>query len=170
MANGKFYGFISDMPPWGKAVVVIGTLSVMTVIGVTVYKKINQAAKNASDTKKSDALNSNTQSAIDALASKNIYPTATQEQYNVWASSLDACFQGWGHCGSYKDVFSSLNNEADVHKLIQAFGIRTIDSGRFNPTPNLTGDLSAVLTDELFSWQLSDVNKILDEKGIKFKF
>jgi hypothetical protein len=63
-----------------------------------------------------------------------------------------------------------MQNDADVIKLIQAYDVKTLDSGRFNFAPSLTGNLVMALNDELDDIELSVVNSILAKKNIKYRF
>jgi hypothetical protein len=55
-------------------------------------------------------------------------------------------------------------------KLIQAYDVRTLSSGAYNPSPDLTGNLVMALNDELDSNELFVVNGILAKKNIKYRF
>jgi len=172
MAKGKVFEFISGMPPWGKAVVTIGTLTIVTIAGITVYKKINAAASQKKSQAQSDAVSNTAQSALDALATKNVRPTLLKEQYDTYANNLQQCFAGWMRSGAncYLNVFSNMSNDADVYRLIQAYGVRTVSSGFLDPMPDFKGDLSGIIANQLSTGEIADLNSTLSGKGITFQF
>jgi hypothetical protein len=91
-------------------------------------------------------------------------------QYSIWAASLFSCFDGWGTCTSYLDIFKKLKNDTDVLKLVTAFGIKTISSGKGNPSPNFTGTLPGAVNDELDATQIAEINQVLSDNGISYSF
>jgi hypothetical protein len=90
-------------------------------------------------------------------------PSYQNTQYQIFADSLSAAMAYWGPVNTdekaIKNVFSKMNNNADVLKLIAAFGIRD-DWG-----------LSKWLTYELDDDEKEkNVNSILRSKGITYQF
>lgn len=66
------------------------------------------------------------------------------------------------------DVFSKLNSDADFSALSYAYGTKTLDSGFLNVfQKNYTGNLIGSLKDQLSASDLSSLNQILTQKGIK---
>ena len=89
-----------------------------------------------------------------------------------------------GGCGTDEqriyDVFSKLNNEADIKLLIKLFGVQS-----FEPCPiqspisyskwlidnsSIGGSITQILTSELSNSELKKLNSILAKKGINHKF
>jgi hypothetical protein len=90
-------------------------------------------------------------------------PSYQNTQYQIFADSLSAAMAYWGPVNTdekaIKNVFSKMNNNADVLKLIAAFGIRD-DWG-----------LSKWLTYELDDDEKEkNVNSVLRSKGITYQF
>jgi hypothetical protein len=90
-------------------------------------------------------------------------PSYQNTQYQIFADSLSAAMAYWGPVNTdekaIKNVFSKMNNNADVLKLIAAFGIRD-DWG-----------LSKWLTYELDDDEKEKyVNQVLRSKGITYQF
>ena len=91
----------------------------------------------------------------------------TDGQYKIFADAIysagfDALF------GTDEDtiygVFNRMNNDLDVSKLIQAFGMRRIEFS------TRTDSLAGFLRSELDSSELQKVNNILASKNIKYRF
>jgi hypothetical protein len=90
-------------------------------------------------------------------------PSYQNTQYQIFADSLSAAMAYWGPVNTdekaIKNVFSQMNNNADVLKLISAFGVRD-DWG-----------LSKWLTYELDDDEKEkNVNSVLRSKGITYQF
>ncbi len=169
MATEKgLYKYYKDLPGWGKGLVVIGTLGALTAAyfaGRGIYNSIKDkiAAGKAGATVK----DATTQLVV--LATAGVLPSYADTQYKIWADAMDSCYQGWGTCTG-DTIFVNLKNDADILKLIQAFGVRTISSGKWNPEPDFMGDLPGVIRNELSGSDIDSINQSLAEKGITYKF
>lgn len=159
------YKWYKDLPPWAKGVVVVGGLTGAFFGGRAVYHLISNAIDKA---QKGQALK-DVKSDLNNLMLQGIFPSYNDSQYKTWADGMEACYQGWGTCTG-DTIFVNMKNDADVLKLIEAFGVRTISSGRWNPAPDFTGDLPAVLRDELTGTDIESINNALGDKKIKFRF
>ena len=168
MANTN--GIWSGLPPWGKGIIAIGIVGVAVVTGVTIYKTIKAASDKKNAQGKSTQVVNSAESGLEALATKNIRPTKLKSQYVSWANELDACFQGWGTCVSFIDIFKAIKNDADMLRLIQEYGVRTIGSGKFNPADGFTGDLPATVVDEIGWMDIADINADFADKKMTFRF
>jgi hypothetical protein len=157
------------LPPWARGLTVVGSLAVVVGVGYMVYQGIDRRKKNKEALAKANETLIATGSSLNAYAATGVFPTYPDAQYKVWADVLESCFQGWGTCRAWMQVFNNLKNGPDVLRLIQAYGIRTIDSGRFNLAPNYSGGLVGTLTDELSKGEIADLVKALNKKGIDFK-
>lgn len=163
--QNKVYQYYKELPPWAKGVIIIG-------VGLgawTIYTRIAGKIKANQALKGSKEVVNNVNVEINNLRKSGASPSFPDTQYKIWADAIYSCYAGWGTC-SGDTIFSSLKNDFDVLKLIQAFGIRTIPSGAWNPSPDFTGSLPAVMRDELSYWEISSINKILAKKGITYKF
>ena len=160
-----FYKYYEGLPPWGKAVTLLG----IGAAAYFLYQKIS-ASVTVKKTLKEERETLNTaQNDIKKLENDGVRQSYSDAQYKVWADVAYACYAGWGTCTG-DTIFVNLKNDVDVLKLIQAFGIRTIPSGRFNPAPDFTGTLPQVMRDELTLGQIKSINDLLAKKGITYKF
>jgi hypothetical protein len=165
---------VKRLPPWGQAVVVIG----VGVAGWVVYSRVRGSITRARQLRESRQTLQSVSKDLAALAKAGVRPSYPEAQYKIWADALFACYAGWGTCGDVSalltgtdaDIFVSMKNDADVLKLITAFGIRKIPSGRFNPMPDFEGSLPAVIRDENSTNYINGINRRFEKVGIKYRF
>lgn len=164
MGAGKVF---SELPPWAKGVVAVVGTGVVVFIGYQIYAKIQDNMKHAGDYKEEKDVKDD----LKDLANNNVKPSYTDSQYSAWANQLFSAFDGYQSDESvvYR-VFVNMKNDADVLKLIKAFGVREISSGKGNPQPNFKGTLSGVIADEMDTEEIKELNLILAKRGIKIKF
>lgn len=107
-----------------------------------------------------------------ALAAQGIYPTDDSSTYESYSSII---VEATDDCGTDEqaiyDVFSALQNEADVWALVKRFGVRQIKScfsgNYFGNTPY---NLPQIIVEELSSSERNTLNSILAQKGITYRF
>ena len=93
---------------------------------------------------------------------KASYPDAV---YSNLADAIEQACLGFGTDEQIiYQVFSKMNNDLDVAKLIVAYGTRRIEF-----TLEM-GTLAQVLVSELDSSEIANVNNILSKKGITYRF
>ncbi len=161
-------GIYSGMTPMGRNIAVISVIAIITIAGVTAYKLIKKGQNDKKDQNNEDEINSVSDSGLQALATQGIYPTFLSEQYLEWADILSECFQGYGTCDNYFEVFRQLKNDADWLRLVQAYGIRTINSGKWNfLQDDVKLSLGAALHSELSASDLDAINQQFSKKGMK---
>lgn len=87
-------------------------------------------------------------------------------QYKIYADKIYQAGYVIGGTdeGAIYDVFKAMNNDLDVAKLILAFGKRRIEFS-FQE-----GSLPEFLTSELDEDEVKEINKILQSKGIVYRF
>jgi len=94
--------------------------------------------------------------------------TLSKGQMATMANNIFAAMDGYG---TDEDTIirelRKVKTDGDFVGLQNAFGIREISSGRFNPSPNFKGTFTAALTDELSDYWISQINKGLKTRGIK---
>lgn len=161
-ANTSLY---KDSPQWAKGTVIVVVVAGLALIAWKAYQIIDEAIKKAKEGK---TVNESADE-LAGLQAQGINPTYTDAQYKIWADAMEECYQGWGTCTG-DTVFVNMKNDADILKLIIAFGVRTISSGAWNPEPDLTGDLPKILRSELDADAIDSINKILGRAGIKYRF
>lgn len=87
-------------------------------------------------------------------------PSYQNTQYQIFADTLYTAMQGFGTDeNAVKGVFSNMNNNSDVLKLIQVFGIRD----GYGLAGWIAGDFSSSDKDKY-------INQVLRSKGITYQF
>jgi hypothetical protein len=176
MAN-KIFDYYKDLPSWAKGVVVVGGMAIVGIAVYSVIKKLKTDAQMREVLKESDYANDE----LNKLASQGIRPTLSNSQIQ---SMIKSIVDAVGGCGTDEqkiyDVFSKLNNEADIKLLIKLFGVQS-----FEPCPiqspisyskwlidnkSIGGSITQILTSELSNSELKKLNSILAKKGINHKF
>lgn len=178
MSTSKnIWGLVGDMPPWGKAVLVIGVLGIGTVTGVTIYKGI----KRKKEQKDANTAAIDSQKELVELQKDGIVPTISESQFEGMCQSLVQSMNG---CGTDEDmvydIFKKLNNEADIRKLIAKFGIRYYEPCAADQPisyakwwwddKSFGGALPTWLSYDLNAGDKGKVNAILSQKGITYRF
>lgn len=96
--------------------------------------------------------------------------TISKAQAQSFAQSLFTAMDGYGTDeDAIIGVFKNLKNDADFAMVSNAYGIREVSSGAWNPEPNYKGSLSGALTSELSQSWKDEINKILAGKKIKYR-
>lgn len=107
-------------------------------------------------------------SEIVELEKIGIKPSYPDSQYLSWAEKLQYALN---YLNTDEDavysVFEKLKNQADLNKLITAFGVRPIEVFIFI-TQDVT--LSEAMTMQMDTDEIKKVNGILAKKGINFNF
>lgn len=157
----------TGLPGWAQGVLAVGALGLIVIIGFTIYKKIQKRIGLAGAFKEKREVTDK----LKELEKENIKPTLSDAEFAAMANQLVAAFDGYGSKVSevYKN-FDKLKNDADVLKLIDAYGIREISSGRFNPEPNYKGTLAGAIAEEMAGQEIAYANSVLKKKGIKITF
>jgi hypothetical protein len=175
--QNKVFNYYKDLPSWAKGVVVVGGLAIVGIAVYSVIKKLKTDAEIKKILKESEYANDQ----LKKLASQGIFPTLSNTQIQSMIESIRDAVAG---CGTDEqriyDVFSKLNNEADLNLLIKLFGVQS-----YEPCPlesqisyikwladnsSIGGSITQILTSELNNSELSKLNSILANKGINHKF
>jgi hypothetical protein len=166
---GKYIPKIVTAPPAKQinlvtTLVEVAALSIGTYFAIKGIKKLVAKEKGKEEVKTASSL----------LNKLNRNPstrqTLTDFQLQSFANGLFTAMDGYQTDEPYiYNVFSSMNNNADVLGLSKAYGIREISSGAWNPEPNFKGTLSGALVNELDTDELKHLNDILKKKGISLK-
>lgn len=156
-----------SLPGYAKGIIAIAGTAVALGAIYVAYNAIKTYLANKNSNAEVTALSDK----LTQLANKGIYPSISQQQSDSLANELEAAFQGYGtDYDTVKRDFHQLQNDADMVILLKTFGTRKISSGAYNPEPDFTGTLSAVMVSELSSAQLDEINTILSQAGITQKF
>ncbi len=156
-----------NIPSWAQGVIAVASIA---AIGLAVYA-IHRKIKNAKSLQGAKSEIDATNSAVNDLNKSGQKPTLTNLQLTSIANQIFTAVNGYqSDEASIYRAFANVKNDLDVVNLIKAFGIREISTGAGNPSPNLKGTLSQVLTDELNSDEIKALNDMLARKGIKYRF
>lgn len=155
------------LPGWGKAIIFIGGGAVVVLVGFKIYKGVTNRMKNAGNLhEKKDVKN-----ALDELNDKGIKPTMQAVQYSSAADKIHTAMDGYGTDEStIYDAFAKMVNDADILSLMNAYGIRTVSSGKLNSEPDFKGTLAGAISNELDAAERKVLNDKLAKKGIKYTF
>jgi hypothetical protein len=161
------YQYYKDLPPWARGTIIVGGGLVVFLIGKSIWNAVQQAKAFAASLKEAkDAV-----SYLNQLGAQGIKPTYSDAQFEGWSSDIA---QALGGCsttdGTLESVFSNMNNDADLYKLIAVYGTRTISGcvWIFKGSENLS--LSAAMSKEVSTGFLGIINSILAAKSITFRF
>ena len=165
MGNGKLYSSYSQLPTWAKGVVATLGIGTIIVSGFLIYKGVKVALT------KSSPSSQQAQDDLKVLSNQGVRPSYPDTQFSSWAEQLHEAlkFTFTDEDAVYR-VFGFMKNDADVIKLIQAYGLRpeigTTFVSWFDTDMTLPQQIgSAMTTDEI-----AEINKILASKRIKFRF
>lgn len=167
----KFGAYWKDeVPPWAKGVIVVGGGLVLFLIGDSIWNAVKQAKQNAQNLKTAqDSVNT-----LDQLASQGETPSATDAQFQAWVNSLVTAMSGCStNHSTLESIFSSLNNDADVYKLIAVFGSQQITGCTvllIHWTDGGTFSLPAAISNYVSADEKALLNGILANKGISYTF
>lgn len=107
---------------------------------------------------------------LDRLKRQGIYPTITVAQAEAMSNAMRVAFSGLGtDTGVITTVMRELQNEADVYRLVDVYGVRKY-AGPWWWSSDSNYSLAEAISDELGSDQKKKINKILSDKGIKFQW
>lgn len=96
--------------------------------------------------------------------------TITKAQAQSYAQSIFTAMDGYGTDEeAILGVFKNIKNDADFAMISNAYGVREVSSGAWNPEPNYKGTMSGALTSELSQSWKDDINKVLAGKKITYR-
>lgn len=142
----------------------------VVILGVVVYKLVKKSNEFFDDQSNREE----NQSTANELEQLNKNPSTRQKitnsQAQGYANSIYGSMQGIGTDEqAIKDIFYHLKNDADFLAVKKAFGTKTVWSG----TPFFVGDFRGTfipcLRNELSSYWIGAINKILADKKIKYR-
>lgn len=155
------------LPGVAKVVIVVAGTGLTLVTGYMIYSAVKKRIGLAGSFKEKREVDDE----IKNLANKNVKPTYSDSQYLAWANQIHAGFDGYGSgVTQLPSIFIKLKNDADMLKLINAYGIREISSGKLNPTPNFKGTLAGAIADELDAFEINQMNRVLSANKITITF
>lgn len=165
----KLLKIYEDAPPIGKILIILAVL----VICYLIFKGLKKAFKSQTTSENTVDTASDE---LKQLAEAGEKPNYSASQYNTWAEALYTAMEsvngGFGTDeDAIKQVFSYMQNKADVLQLIKTFGIRPYEDDKllmFNINDyNLNEWLSAELS---ASEKAEYVNNVLKSRNINYSF
>lgn len=151
----KFLSFFKDIPGWAKGVILIIIVLLISWIIYKFYKNI----KPKSDEEKA------VENEKDQLVKKGQKPTFGQSTYQGYADRIQTENMSFNTDEeAIYGIFKTFKNDLDVVLLIQAFGQRR----PFAETQEKS--LPGFLAADLNKNEIGEINKILQQKGIKYRF
>jgi hypothetical protein len=151
----KVLNFFKDIPGWAKGIILIIIVLLVSWIIYKFYKNI----KPKSDEEKA------VENEKDQLVKKGQKPTFGQSTYQGYADRIQTENMSFNTDEeAIYGIFKTFKNDLDVILLIQAFGqkrpyLETAEK-------SLPGFLAADLNRN----EIGEINKILQQKGIKYRF
>ena len=150
--QGFFNTSWSDRGPAERIILLAGT----GIGAIVIFRQIGKLTGFIRQTSQ----NVQTQGELNQWQNVGQTPSYQNTQYQIFADALLTAMKGFGTDeDAVKDVMNKMNNNADILKLIQVFGIRD------------GYGLSAWITDD-FSAEDKDkyINQVLRSKGITYQF
>jgi hypothetical protein len=169
--------YYKDQPPWAKGVinvVVVGGAA-LAIYSIVSSNKKKQDIADANKPSEAAALD------LKALAAKGIKPTMYDSQYYVLSDGLVQAMTGCGTDeGMVYNIFSQLRNDADILKLVIAFGVRFYQPCVWTSPISYAiwqvndkaygGNLATWLSYDLTDSEVSKVNSIMTANGLSYQF
>jgi len=161
-----------NLPPATRGLVTIVGVGVGLFIAYKIYKSISGTLSGVETVESSSAKEDRGWAAEVDKLNQNPATKATigKAQASSYAAKLFAAMDGYGTDeDAIISVFNNLKNDADFAMVMNAYGVREISSGAWNPSPNFKGTLSGALTDELDTEWTTKINNILAAKKVKYR-
>lgn len=167
----------SDQPGWAKGienVIIVGGVALAIYL---IYRNAQKEKEKKDATKGAGAATAG----LKDLEAQGIKPSYQDALYYGW---VDVLVQAMNGCGTDEDaiyqVFDNMKNDADVLKLIEVFNIQYYEPcGWSSPIAAAIwefndqaygGELTTWFGYDLSSSNISTINAILQQKGIKYRF
>lgn len=172
MPTSFLKGSYMNLPPETRGLITLVGAGIVLYIGYKVYKLIKDTSGGVVSKDKGNKQEDKEWSSESDRLNQDPKTRATisNAQALSYANSLHAAMDGYGTDeGTIYSVFRKIKNSGDFALLMNAYGVREISSGAWNPEPNFNGTLVGALTSELSSEDKGKVNKILQSKKIEYK-
>lgn len=159
----------TGMPSWAKGAIGIAVVGAILYVGYKLYKGGKNVVEQQGSREETRAIAQELDKANENQATRQIL---TKTQASSIANNLFTAMNGLGTDGGaiYKNLIQ-LKNNADWLAVNNAYGIRTLSSGKGNIfSPDFTGTLTASLTEELGVNDLMytpKLNQLFKARGIK---
>ena len=174
------------LPGWSKGVVIVGGLTIVTIVGFAVYNKIKSLTPSQDALNAQQRLNQVT-SDLNAAIANGQQPTFASTQYNNYADSIASAFSGcdwtspvipqisnlvgWSTSAStVYNIVKAFNNDVDMLALQKAFGIRTISKSFICGGDYTNVDLAAAVNAQCNQVEIAGINDLLSQRNISYRF
>lgn len=153
----------ANLPLWAKGLIIVGGGYVAYKIGGRLLSQTRLDPKTRDSSQALDGWNKQF-----LKDSANAKPTKSEGELKDMANTIFRAMDGWGTDeDAILSTFKKIKNNADFSGLQAAWGKRTIDSGKWNPAPNLyNATLAEAVTDEMSDYWRNEVNKHLGKVGV----
>jgi hypothetical protein len=161
-----------NLPPATRGLVTLVGVGVGLYIVYKIYKSVSGTLSGeTTQAQASSREDRNWASEADKLNQNPATKASiTNAQALSYAAVLFACMDGYGTDEEQiYGVFRNIKNDADFAMIQNAYGVREISSGSWNPEPNFKGTLSGALTNELSASEKVALNNILAQKKITYR-
>ena len=162
----------NSLPPWAKGTIaVVATASAVLVAfyGVKAIKTIINNKNTQGQDKEVDSAKTDLQKLNkDAKTKQKLSNVSIQTIANAIKDESDGIGLEHNYYWAVSTQLNKLQNDADYLALVEAFGVRTINSGIYF-VPDFKGTLSQVIHHALPQGDVDDLNKLLKKKGIKYR-
>ena len=161
-----------NLPPATRGLVTVVGVGIILYIAYKIYKNISDTAGGIVSQEKGNKQEDRGWGADADKLNQNpaTRATITTAQASSFSNSLHAAMDGYGTDeDSIYAIFRHIKNDADFALLMNAYGVREVSSGAWNPEPNYTGTLTGALTSELAAEDKAKINNILSGKKITYK-
>lgn len=163
----------SDLPQGVRTAFVVVGSGVALFSAWKLYKFLEKRAQEA----RGRQVVKETKDTLKDLEKSGIKPSYSDSQYLSWAQNIQVQMDG---CGTGSDklygIFSNMKNDADINKLIVAYGTRTVDKCGLG-TGDYSGDLTSTLAYKFSGvegamnpYVLTNINAYFTKRGMKFRF
>lgn len=193
MTKANLFQWYNDLPLWARGVMIVGTGIVVVGGGYMAYKayEANQAQKKAL---------AETNGFISDLNKQTVKPSYQQTQYETWADGIATEFSGCDVSGASFGTFNEatdIDNATDstnysssgayVLAIVQQFksdadflalqvawsgstGSRTISKHWYCGGDDTNVTLTAAITDQLDTDEITALNTVLNSLGLTYTF
>jgi len=161
-----------NLPPATRGLVTVVGLGVGLYIVYKIYESVSETLSGVESQQSAAAKEDRGwASEVDKLnQNPATKATISKAQAQSYAASLFAAMDGYGTDeDAIISVFNNFKNDADYAMVFNAYGVREISSGAWNPSPNFKGTLSGALTDELDAEYKTKINNLMATKKIKYR-
>jgi len=166
MKTNKIYDSYASLPSWSRGVIAVVGVGFIVFSSYLIYKGVNKIINpppRTSDEESKDDLKN--------LSKSGIKATYSDTQYSTWAEQMHVAMKwnGTDEDAIYR-VLNYMKNDADVLKLIEAYGKKPEIGTTFVTWFDTDLTLPEQIASDLNASEIVKCNNILATKGIKFRF